>query len=332
MAFLPGGDILVTERDGRLRIVRNGRLQREPLEGVPPVAARGQGGLLDVALHPDFATNRLVYLSYSKPGQRGATTAVVRGRLGGSGLTSVEEIFVADAWSSNRIHFGSRLLFDEDRHLFITVGDRGDDTGLGRKQRAQSRGDHAGSTIRLHDDGSVPEDNPFVGHAAAHPEIFSFGHRNAQGMTIHPTSGEVWQHEHGPRGGDEVNIIRSGANYGWPVVTHGINYIGTRIAEHTESPGMEPAVLVWVPSIAPSGMAFYTDDAFPQWRGNLFVGALVRQHLRRIVLDGNEVVAQEEMLSDLGHRIRDVRVGPDGFIYLLVDADSAPMLRLEPRD
>jgi glucose/arabinose dehydrogenase len=332
MAFLPDGDILVTERDGRLRLVRNGRLQQEPLDGVPPVAARGQGGLLDVALHPDFATNRLVYLSYSKPGQRGATTAVVRGRLEGSGLTSVEEIFVADAWSSNRIHFGSRLLFDEDRHLFITVGDRGDDTGLGRRQRAQNLGDHAGSTIRLHDDGSVPEDNPFVGRPGARPEIFSFGHRNAQGMTIHPTSGEVWQHEHGPRGGDEVNIIRPGANYGWPVVTHGINYIGTRISENTEASGLEPAVLVWVPSIAPSGMAFYTGDAFPQWRGNLFVGALVRQHLRRVVLDGNEVVAQEEMLSDLGHRIRDVRVGPDGFIYLLVDADSAPMLRLEPRD
>lgn len=330
MAFLPGGDILVTERDGRLRIVRNGKLQREPVEGIPEVRARGQGGLLDVALHPSFDENRLVYFTYSKPGARGATTALARGRFEESRLTGVEDVFVADAWSENRIHFGSRIVFDRDGFIFLTVGDRGDDTGLGTRQRAQNLGDHAGSTIRIHDDGRVPDDNPFVGRDGAHPEIFSFGHRNAQGMTFHPATGELWQHEHGPRGGDEVNIIRRGANYGWPVVTHGINYVGTRIADETTAPGIEPSVLYWVPSIAPSGMAFYTGDAFPEWQGDLFVGALVQKHLRRVVLDGNEVVAQEELLGDLGHRIRDVRVGPDGLIYLLVDADDAPMLRLEP--
>jgi aldose sugar dehydrogenase len=257
MAFLPGGDILVTERPGRLRLVRNGKLQREPVGGVPEVWARGQGGLLDVALHPAFATNRLVYLSYSKPGPRGATTAVARGRFEDGRLTAVEDIFVADAWSENRIHFGSRLVFDRDGLLFVTVGDRGDDTGLGTRQRAQNLGDHAGSTLRLHDDGRVPDDNPFVGREGARPEIWSYGHRNAQGMTLHPETGAIWQHEHGPRGGDEVNVIRRGANYGWPVVTHGINYIGTKISDQREGAGIEKSLLVWVPSIAPSGMAFY---------------------------------------------------------------------------
>lgn len=331
LAFLPGGDMLITERDGTLRLVRDGKLQRTPVPGVPEVRASGQGGLLDIALHPKFESNRLVYLSYSKPGPGGATTAVARGRFENDRLDGVEDIFVADAWSDNRIHYGSRLVFDRDGYLFLTIGDRGDSTGLGTRQRAQNLGDHAGSTIRLHDDGSVPKDNPFVGREGAHPEIWSYGHRNAQGMTLHPTTGAIWQHEHGPRGGDEVNIVKRGANYGWPVVTYGINYVGTKIAEKGDAPGMEAPILYWVPSIAPSGMAFYTGDQFPEWRGNLFVGALVKQHLRRVVLEGNKVVAQEELLGDLGHRIRDVRVGPDGLLYLLVDDDDAPMLRLEPK-
>jgi aldose sugar dehydrogenase len=330
MVFLPGGDVLVTEREGRLRLIRNGVLQEGPIAGVPPVYAMGQGGLLDIALHPDYATNRLVYLSYSKPGDRGATTAVSRGRFDGSRLTGVEEIFEAQAWGTRRVHFGSRMVFDRDGFLYLTIGDRGDATDRGREQRAQDLNDHAGTTLRLHDDGRVPADNPFAGRADALPEIYTWGNRNAQGMAIHPQTGQIWQNEHGPRGGDEINIMRPGANYGWPVVSHGINYDRTTFTERTEAPGMEPPLLVWTPSIAPSGFAFYTGEAFPRWRGNAFIGALVEEHLRRVVLDGTRVVSQEVLLADLEHRIRDVRVGPDGFLYLLVDSSDGPLLRLEP--
>ncbi|CAN5433236.1 PQQ-dependent sugar dehydrogenase [soil metagenome] len=330
MAFLPGGEILVTERPGRLRVIRNGVLEPQPVAGVPEVAARGQGGLLDVALHPDFASNRLVYLSFSKPGSNGATTAVVRGRFEGNRLSNVEEIFEANAWGSGGAHFGSRLVFDRDGYLYITVGDRGDQPNRGANQRAQNPRDHAGTTIRLHDDVRVPRDNPFVVRNDLLPEIYTYGNRNAQGMAIHPTTGEVWQNEHGPRGGDEINRIRAGANYGWPIVGEGVNYDGARITNRAEAPGIEPPLLTWTPSIAPSGMTFYTGDAFPQWRGNAFVGALAGQHLRRVVLDGTRVVGQEQLLANTGHRIRDVRTGPDGFIYLLVDAERAPVLRLEP--
>jgi aldose sugar dehydrogenase len=330
MVFLPGGEMLVTEREGRLRLIRNGVLQEEPLAGVPEVYAMGQGGLLDIALHPDYANNRLVYLSYSKPGDRGATTAVSRGRFDGTRLTAVEEIFIAEAWGTRRVHFGSRMVFDRSGYLYLTIGDRGDATDRGRQQRAQNLADHAGTTLRLHDDGRVPADNPFAGRAGALPEIYTWGNRNAQGMAVHPQTGQIWQNEHGPRGGDEINVIRPGANYGWPVVTHGINYDRTPITGQTAAPGLEPPLLVWTPSIAPSGFAFYTGEAFPRWRGNAFIGALVEEHLRRVVLDGTRVVSEEVLLGDLGYRIRDVRVGPDGFLYLLVDASDAPMLRLEP--
>jgi len=324
MAFLPGGDILVTERPGRLRIIRNGQLVGQPIQGVPPVAARGQGGLLDVVLHPRFSENRLVYLSYAKAGPDGATTAVSRGTLQDDRLTGVQEIFEARAWGQGGQHFGSRLLFDNQGYLYITIGDRG------TMNRAQDRSDHAGTTIRLHDDGRVPQDNPLAGQSGALPEIYSYGHRNAQGMALHPETGRVWQNEHGPRGGDEINVVQPGRNYGWPVITHGVNYDRTVITRDTAREGMESPLLHWTPSIAPSGMTFYTGDAFPNWRNSVFTGALAGQHLRRSVFDGTRLVSEERLLTDFGRRIRDVREGPDGFLYLLVDASSAALVRLEP--
>jgi aldose sugar dehydrogenase len=324
MAFLPGGEILVTERGGQLRVIRSGALVPGSVAGVPTVSARGQGGLLDVAIHPDFARNRLVYLSYAKPGPNGATTAVSRGTFTGDRLENVEEIFEAAAWSQAGQHFGSRLVFDRDGYLFITIGDRGS------MNRAQDRSDHVGTTVRLHDDGRVPRDNPFVGQSGVRPEIFSYGHRNAQGMALHPETGRVWQNEHGPRGGDEINLVQPGRNYGWPVITHGINYDGSVITGDTARAGMESPLLHWTPSIAPSGMTFYTGNAFPNWRSSVFSGALAGQHLRRTAFDGTRALGEEALLTDFGRRIRDVREGPDGFIYLLIDEASAPLVRLEP--
>lgn len=327
MAFLPDGGLLVTERDGRLRhVTADLTLRPEPLEGVPTAFARGQGGLLDVVLHPDFAENGLVYLSYAYLGQGGAATAVARGRLGATGLEGTEVIFQSNALASGGRHFGSRLVFDRDGYLFITHGDRGE------RDRAQDLGDHAGSVLRLHDDGSIPDDNPFVGRADAVPEIYSWGHRNPQGMALHPATGAVWLHEHGPRGGDEINIVRAGLNYGWPVVSQGREYASGREVGASEAPGMEPAIYVWDPSIAPSGMAFYAGDAFPEWQGDLLVGALAYQLLARLELDGDSVVAEERLLQgDIG-RIRDVRVGPDGLVYLLTDMADGGLYRLVPAE
>jgi aldose sugar dehydrogenase len=325
VAFLPGDEgMLVTERPGRLRLIRNGRLEAQPIAGVPAVRAQGQGGLLDVVLHPDFANNRLVYLSYSKPGPQGATTAVARGRLEDGRLADVADIFVADAWGTGGQHFGSRIVFDAQGLLYLTIGDRG--TG----RRAGDLGDHAGTTIRLHDDGRVPADNPFVGRADARDEIFTYGNRNAQGMVVHPQTGEVWQHEHGPRGGDEINRMVAGANYGWPAVNYGRHYDGRGIPDPQPGAGTELPLLHWTPSIAPSGMMIYTGDVFPQWRGDVFAGALAGQHLRRVRFDGHTVVEQESLLEDRNDRIRDVRMGPDGMIYLLTDATNGRLLRLEP--
>jgi aldose sugar dehydrogenase len=326
IAFLPDGGFLVTERPGRLRVYRDGALDPDPVDGVPDVRARGQGGLLDVTLHPDFPENRLVYLSYSKPLEGGeGTTAVARGRFDGTRLTEVEDIFVARAASSSGSHFGSRLQFDRDGYLFVTVGDRGS------MREAQNLQNHIGTTLRLHADGSVPQDNPFVGRDDALPEIWSYGHRNPQGMALHPETGEIWQNEHGPRGGDELNLIRPGANYGWPEITHGINYDGSPITQDTARAGMEQPVLHWTPSIAVSGMDFYTGDAFPSWRGNIFVGALAQQHIRRVTLEGNRVIGQESLLTGFRQRIREVKSGPDGYLYLLTDhSGSGQVVRLEP--
>ena len=335
MAFLPGGDMLVTERPGRLRIVRKGRLVDAPVDGVPAVVSRGQGGLLEVVPHPLFATNHLVYLSYSKAsGDSGAaTTAVARGKLEGDRLTGVEDIFVAQTKGAPG-HFGSRLAFDKDGYLFVTVGDRMvPPRGDLEAHPAQDITNHHGTINRLLDDGRVPPDNPFVDRAGARPEIWSYGHRNPQGLAIHPVTGDVWATEHGPQGGDELNLIKKGANYGWPVIGFGVNYAsGLAIHSGTTRAGMEQPVNVWVPSIGVSGLMIYTGDKFPEWKGSVFVGGLSGEQLSRLTLDGQKAELAEILVRHRG-RIRDVRQGPDGFIYLAIDSekgDPTPILRMEP--
>jgi glucose/arabinose dehydrogenase len=323
---LPDDSILVTERPGRVRIVREGVLDPEPIAGVPEVYASGQGGLLDVALDPDFAANRVIYLSYAAEGEDGNSTRLARAKLGEGRLEDLEVIFIAEPLVRSSKHFGSRLAFDANGHLFITVGERG------QGERAQDLADMNGSVIRLNPDGGVPDDNPFVGVAGARPEIYSYGHRNAQGLAIHPQTGIPWLHEHGARGGDEVNVVRPGVNYGWPVITYGIDYSGAPIGEGTHKDGMAQPIHYWVPSIAPSGMAFYDGDAFPNWRGDLFVGALRSELLVRLELDGENVVAEERLLEGTIGRIRDVEVGPDGCLYLLTDEPDGGLYRLEPAD
>ena len=325
LAFLPGGDMLVTERPGRLLRIDGATLAKRAVTGLPPIATVGQGGLLDVALHPAFETNGLVYLSFAGEDGSGAGTEVARGRLVGHALEGVEIIFRALPKSGGGRHFGSRLLFDTDGRLLVTLGDRGD------RPRAQDLGDHAGSIIRLEDDGRVPADNPFVATPGARPEIYTYGNRNVQGIALDPVSGRVWENEHGPQGGDEVNIIAAGRNYGWPVITYGRNYvIGTQIGEGTHKEGMEQPVLQWTPSIAPSGMTVYTGDKFPAWQGNLFVGALKFRLLARLEVEGERIVHEERLLEDVLGRIRDVRTGPDGYIYLLTDHGDGVLARLEP--
>ncbi|MGL1832880.1 PQQ-dependent sugar dehydrogenase [Rhodocyclaceae bacterium SMB388] len=327
LAFLPEGGMLVTERPGRMRIVSATGELSPPLEGVPDVHAHGQGGLLDVVVGPDFAQDRRIYFTYAQTTARGARTAVARAKLdmAANRLERVEVIFAQNEDPSGRHHFGSRIAFADDGTLYVGLGDRSS-----HRDRAQALDSHLGKIIRIHADGSVPTDNPFVGQAGVLPEIWSYGHRNIQGAAIHPESRVVWSNEHGPQGGDEVNVGVAGANYGWPVITHGREYgTGARIGEATERDDVEPATHYWVPSIAPAGMAFYTGDAFPQWQGNLFVGALRGQLLTRLVLDGDRVVHEERLLTELRSRIRDVRQGPDGRLYLL-DESNGRILRLDP--
>jgi len=325
LAFLPQGDVLITERPGRLRLVRDGRLLAEPVAGVPPVAAVNQGGLLDVVLHPAFADNRVIYLSYAAGSGSLFSTEVARARLDGMQLNDVEVIFRAQPKSRGGRHFGSRLLFLPDGTLLITLGDRGD------RPTGQDRTGHDGSIIRLRDDGSVPPDNPWPDSAGIEPSIYSYGHRNVQGIVRHPDSGHVWAHEHGPMGGDELNRVVAGTNYGWPVITYGVNYgIGTRIGEGTSKQGMEQPVHYWVPSIAASGLAYYDGDAFPRWRGNLFAGSLKFSELVRLELRDAEVVHEERLLKGQLGRVRDVRQGPDGLLYLLIDHGQGTLLRIEP--
>ena len=322
MAFLPDGGILITERPGRLRIWRDGSLST--ISGLPEIYASGQGGLLDIAVHPDFEKNRWVYFTYSVSDSGGSATALYRARLEGTALRGGEELYRMTRFTGTRVHFGSRIVFAPDGSLYMSIGDRGD------RSRAQRLDDAAGSTLRFNDDGSIPEDNPFAGRRGALPEIYSYGHRNAQGMAVHPETGRVWQHEHGPRGGDEVNIVKPGANYGWPTVSFGEEYRGGSIGAGTEAPGIEPPLIHWTPSIAPSGMSFYTGDLFPEWKGDLFVGALAGKHLRRLELSGERVIAQEILLSDEIGRIRDVRQDPEGHLWLLTDASNGGLYRLEP--
>lgn len=333
IAFLPNGDMLVTEKPGRLRIVRKGQLLPTPVDGVPPVFARGQGGLLEVVLHPNFASNRLVYLSFAKPlADSASTTAVVRGRFENDRLTDVEQIF--EAQTRGRGHYGSRLAFDRNNFLFITTGDRqAPPSGNLETHPAQDLTNHHGKISRLHDDGKVPADNPFVGRTDAKPEIWSYGHRNMQGLAFHPVTGDLWETEHGPQGGDELNLIKSGANYGWPVIGFGVNYgSGATIHIGTMRPGMENPVNVWVPSIGASGLMFYTGDKFPAWKESLFAGGMVGQQLVRLTMNGQRAEVAEILVRHQG-RIRDVRQGPDGLIYLAIDNEQGaptPILRIEP--
>jgi glucose/arabinose dehydrogenase len=335
MTWLPNGDLLVTERPGRLRMVRNGVLDPTPISGLPPMHVRGLAGLLDVALHPKFATNKLVYFSYVKDGEKGAATAVFRGKLDGMALTDVHDVFVSESWMKGNDtadgRFGSRLLFLKDGTLLITVGDRD------RADGGQNPKDDFGKVIRVNEDGSVPKDNPFVGRAGYLPEIYTFGQRNQQGLVYNPVNGELWASEQGPNGGDEINVIKAGKNYGWPIVSYGRQYAGPNQSEIPYKEGMELPIVFWVPSIATSGMTFYTGDKFPAWKNNVFVGAMRTGeidrtgHVERIVFNEKwEEVRRESFLTEMRQRIRDVREGPDGFLYVLTEEDEGALLRIEP--
>jgi aldose sugar dehydrogenase len=345
LAFLPNGDLLITEKPGRLRLVREGALRPEPVPGTPEVWYRGQGGLLEVALHPEFAENRYIYLTYSKPNEAGdeATTALARGRLVDDELIDLRDILVAEAWSRAGQHFGSKLAFDEAGHLFMTIGDRGANPFWDPRSShpAQQLDSHIGKTLRLRDDGSVPDDNPFVGQEGALPEIWSYGHRNAQGLVYDAEHGRLWLTEHGPQGGDELNLVEKGRNYGWPVIGYGVQYGGQPIHEATHREGMEQPVQYWTPSIATSGLALYQGDVFPEWRGNLLVGGLAGRQVARVPVaergGGIQIGIMERpgLLSGWA-RIRDVRVSPAGYVYLVTDdrrgGGTTPVVRLVNAD
>ncbi len=327
LAFLPDGTMLVTERPGRLRRIGPDGSVSAPLEGVPAVFLQGQSGLLDVVPSPAFAQDRLVYIAYGEPNWRGnkAGTAVARGRLGERGLEDVEVVFRQEPKLSHGTHLGARIVFDDAGLMFVGTGDSRD------ADKAQLLDHLQGKLVRLYPDGRVPEDNPFVGRHDARPEIWSYGHRNIQGMALHPDTRQLWLHEHGPMGGDEINLPRAGLNYGWPLATYGMDYSGQAVPGSVgdAAEGTEPPLHYWPKSPAVSGMAFYAAGAFPQWRGNLLVGALAGQALIRLQLDGERVVHEERLLQGRG-RIRDVRVGPDGLVYLLTDSAEGTILRLEP--
>jgi glucose/arabinose dehydrogenase len=332
IAWLPDGTALVTERSGRLRLIRDGELDPRPIAGLPAVLAHGQGGLLDVSLHPDFLQNQLVYLTLAIGTPEANRTALARGRLDGHALQNTEVIFEnADAKSGGQ-HFGSRMVWLPDKTLLMSVGDGGNPPtsfeGENIRNQAQNPGTHFGAVLRLKDDGTPPPDNPFVSWPGARPEIWTIGHRNIQGMARDPLSGRIWANEHGSRGGDELNVIEGGNNYGWPQVTYSYEYWGPRISDETSRPGIVDPKLVWTPSIAPSGLTLYTGDIYPEWQGNLFSGALKFQQIRRIVLDGTEVVGEEKLT--IGQRVRDVRQGPDGYLYVLTDEDDGALLRILP--
>ena len=331
MAFLPDGNILITERPGRLRLVRDWKLVDEPIAGLPEIREIGQGGLLGITLHPDFEQNGLLYLSFAGEEDGLYGTEVMSGRLEGMALFDRKIIFRAQPKRSGGRHFGSRLLFAPDGTLYISLGERGASPSEGQSHPAQQLDNHLGSLIRINDDGSIPEDNPFRNNPEVRPEIYTYGHRNMQGLALNPVTGDVWTHEHGPQGGDEINIMKAGHNYGWPVITYGVNYgIGTRIGEGTHKQGMEQPVYKWVPSIAPSGMLFYNGDMFPEWKGDLFVGSLKFSLLVRLELNGGNVIQEERLIASEYGRIRDVAQGPDGYIYLLTDSPRGQLLRISP--
>ena len=324
LAWLPNGGMLVTERPGRLRFVSVVGSLSPPIQGLPEIFSDGQGGMLDVLVDPDFTENETIYFSFAEPAVHGAGTAVARARLIGNQVSDVQILFRQTPKSTSWIHFGSRLALGPDGMLFITIGERGE------RDRAQDPSVNRGQVIRIHTDGRIPADNPFVGRDGHRPEIWSYGHRNPQGAAIHPETGALWIHEHGARGGDEVNIPKRGGNHGWPVIAYGTHYSGAPIGVGGSMPGMEQPVHYWDPSIAPSGMTFYTGDKFPKWRGDLLVGALKFRMVARLTLNGDQVTGEESIVADIGERIRDVRQGPDGYVYLLTDSDRGRILRLEP--
>ncbi|MGE0563089.1 MAG: PQQ-dependent sugar dehydrogenase [Pseudolabrys sp.] len=326
IAFLPDGNMIVTERPGRIRVVTKDGVLLPPLSGAPEVLARGQGGMLDIILDRNFAVSKTVYFCFAEPFEGGGRTALARARLDGlATLQDVKVIFRQLGPPSSGNHYGCRIVQMPDNNLLLAMGDH-----YGPRDEAQNLSNHLGKVVRIAPDGSVPKDNPFLGKLGARPEIWSYGHRNPQGAAINPATGEYWEIEHGPRGGDEINIPKAGKNYGWPVIGYGIDYSGAKIHEGTHKDGMEQPIHYWVPSIAPSGMAFYTGELFPKWKGNLFVGGLVSQMLARLELDGNKVVKEERLLDKFGERIRDVRQGPDGALYLATDSSDGRILRITP--
>jgi glucose/arabinose dehydrogenase len=329
IAFTPDGDLLITEKHHGVRVMRGGVLQPNALEGGPTnVLAKEDSGLLDMALDPDFATNHIVYIAFAEGIETANRTAIWKARYDGKSLSDGRVIFRVKPDKKGTSHPGGRLLFLPDKTLLLTVGD-----GFDYKAAAQDMGSHLGKTLRLTRDGTPAPDNPFAGRASALPEIWTFGHRNAQGLTRDPVTGDIWLHEHGPRGGDEINLLKAGANYGWPVVTHGIDYDGKLISERAHAPGMERSMFYWAPSIAPSGLTFYRGDAFPEWQGKFFVGALAARTIVRVRRgkDTGFLVEDERMYANYKKRIRDVREGPDGLIYILTDEEDAELLRLVPK-
>ncbi len=333
MAWLPDGSILITERPGRLRIIRNGKLDLEPISGVPEVFAVNHGGLLDISLHPDFAENRLVYFTYSDGTNQANRTKVARATFDGTSLQNWEDIFEVNPSKPEGQHFGSRIVWLADKTMLVGLGDGGNPpiqlNGDLIRNQAQNLNSHLGTMVRLNDDGSIPQDNPFVGDGNANDAIWSYGHRNIQGMTIDPTTNRVWSHEHGSRGGDELNLMQAGENYGWPEVSYSDEYTGGEVAEVSSRPDVPEPELIWTPSIAPSGLAFYSSDRFSQWQGDLFAGGLVSRDVRRIDLDGEGNILGEESIS-IGQRVRDVRQSPDGMLYVLTDEQNGALISVEP--
>lgn len=324
IAFLPDGRILVTEREGNIRIIKDGKLLDENITGVPAVYANGQGGLLDIQLHPNYGENGWIYLSYAKPGEGGGGTTIARAKLNGNTLTNLEELFSAQPFTKSEVHFGCRIAFDGKGYMFFSSGERG------KMENAQDLGNHLGKILRLHDDGRVPTDNPFVNTAGAKPEIWSYGHRNPQGLVYDADTETLWDHEHGPKGGDELNKVEKGKNYGWPKITFGINYDGSSITDKTAMEGMEQPITYWVPSIAPCGMARITSDKFPNWKNNLLIGALAHQLIARVEIENGNYVSQEKLLQKVA-RVRAVAQSPDGFIYVATESPGM-LLKLAPAE
>ena len=325
LAFLPDGRMLVTERAGRLRIIEGGKLLPEPVAGVPPVLARSQGGLFDVLPARDFTSSGLLYLSFAHGDRKANATRVVRARLDGHALKDLQVLFTARPTKDTAAHFGGRMAWLPDGTLLLTLGE-----GFEYRERAQTLDNDFGKLVRIKADGSAPADNPFVGRAGALPEIYSYGHRNPQGLVVDAAAGRIWMHEHGPRGGDELNLIVPGRNYGWPAITYGVDYSGAQISPYTEMKGMEQPQIHWTPSVAPAGMTLYDGALFPAWRGDLFVSTLVERSVRRVDLQDGKVAGQETLFTEIGERLRDVRTGPDGALYLLTDAPNGRVLRIVP--